>query len=154
MDRGVPLGRPRDVLAESSRRLRLHTLHGDTCCGQQYVPGYIECKRPDEGNLDHDEVSEQLKYYCCPSTTNNVARFEGSTSEIPVTCSQTPYYTSAAASTCNAAHPSEGAGCFFRRPFFFLTYHSELGVQCRAWSHSTMASSNRPSFSRSMIALV
>jgi len=121
---------------------------------QEHVTGYIECKKPQEVNLDHDEVSEQLKYYCCPSTTNNVARFEGSTSEIPVTCSQTPYYTSTAASTCNTAHPSEGAGCFFRRPFFFLTYHSELGVQCRAWSHSTMASSNRPSFSRSMIALV
>lgn len=46
------------------------------------------------------------------------------------------------------------AGCLFRKPSFFLTYHSEFGVKCRAWSHSTMACSNRPSFSSNMIALV
>jgi len=87
---------------------------------------------PGNADLNHVEVSEQPKRYCCTSMANNAARFDGSISELSVTCGQTPYYTSAAASTCNAAHPSGGAGCFFRKLFFFLIYHSELGVQCRA----------------------
>jgi len=31
--------------------------------GQQHVTGYIEAKEPRETNLDHVEVSEQLKRY-------------------------------------------------------------------------------------------